>query len=79
MQGAGAGAGGAASAEIAIAPAVLEVVDARGQRVNEPGTLHALVGFSHLVTELRALPFEVRSAAGNTVAMSPAAQTTPAR
>ena len=72
-------AGGAASAEIAIATEVLELVDARGQRVTEPGTFHALVGFSSLVTELRALPFEVRCAAGDTVSMPPAEQTTPAR
>jgi len=71
--------GGAASAEIAMAPQVLQLVDARGQRVTEPGTFHALVGFSSLVTELRALSFEVQSAAGDTVSMSPGVQTTPAR
>jgi len=31
------------------------------------------------VAALRAVPFEVRSAAGNTVSMSQAVQTTPAR
>ena len=72
-------AGGGASAEIDIAPEVLELVDARGQRVTEPGTFHALVGFSSLVTELRVLPFEVRSAAGDAVSMPPAVQTTSAR
>jgi len=72
-------AGGSASAEITIAPEVLELVDASGQRVTEPGTFHALVGLSSLVTALRVLPFEVVSEAGHTALMSPVAHTIPAR
>ena len=70
-------AGGGASAEIALAPELLEGVDAGGQRVTEPGTFHALVGFSSLVTALRVLPFEVVAAADTTASISPAVQATP--
>ena len=52
-------AGQNATTEIEIKPAALEVVTAEGRRVIEPGTFHALVGFSSLVTELKVLPFTV--------------------
>jgi beta-glucosidase len=52
-------AGNSATAEIEIKPTALEVVNADGQRVIEPGTFHALVGFNSLVTELKVLPFTV--------------------
>jgi beta-glucosidase len=52
-------AGNSATAEIEIKPTALEVVNADGQRVIEPGIFHALVGFNSLVTELKVLPFTV--------------------
>jgi beta-glucosidase len=45
--------------EIVIAAELLELIDADGQRMVEPGLFHALVGFSSRVGELRVLPFEV--------------------
>ncbi|MBC7917931.1 MAG: glycoside hydrolase family 3 C-terminal domain-containing protein [Rhodoferax sp.] len=53
-------AGANATVELALAQDVLEVVDANGQRVTEPGHFHALVGFNSLVTGLTIVPFEVR-------------------
>ena len=50
-------AGRTATAELALAPEMLEVIDADGRRVTEPGEFHALVGFSSLVTTLKVLPF----------------------
>jgi hypothetical protein len=52
-------AGGSANAEIVIPPAALELVDADGRRVTEPGEFHALVGFSSLVTALKIVPFQI--------------------
>jgi beta-glucosidase len=51
--------GKSAMAEIEIKPAALEIVNADGKRVIEPGMFHALVGFSSLVTGLKVLPFTV--------------------
>jgi beta-glucosidase len=52
-------AGEHASAELTLAPELLEVVDADGMRVTEPGLFHALVGFDSRVGSLRVLPFHV--------------------
>lgn len=45
--------------ELALAPELLELVDADGRRVVEPGLFHALVGFSSELAALQLLPFHV--------------------
>jgi len=54
-------AGAKVTAELDIHPEALELIDAEGRRVTEPGLFHALVGFSSQVSGLQVLPFEVLS------------------
>ncbi len=52
-------AGQRVAADIHLAPELLELVDADGLRVVEPGLFHALVGLSSRVGDLQVLPFFV--------------------
>jgi beta-glucosidase len=53
-------AGASLEAELTLDPELLEVIDADGRRVVEPGVFHALVGFNSQVNRLIELPFEVK-------------------
>jgi beta-glucosidase len=47
------------SADLKIDPELLELIDAEGRRITEPGWFHALVGLNSRVDELKVLPFQV--------------------
>ncbi|TAG78754.1 MAG: hypothetical protein EAZ21_12015, partial [Betaproteobacteria bacterium] len=53
------GAGERTTTTITLALELLEVIDADGERVTEPGLFHALVGMSSRLSDLRVLPFSV--------------------
>ncbi len=52
-------AGERAAVDITLPPHMLELINADGLRVTEPGLFHALVGFSSRLADLRVLPFHV--------------------
>ena len=52
-------AGASVSTELSLDLEALEIIDAEGHRMTEPGLFQALVGFSSQVNRLQVLPFQV--------------------